>query len=83
MKYTKTLLLIYDIILIIFIFAVISCSPSKRIHNTGTYVIKTASVSNNGYQEVTFTNYVGKYLLQADTLKAGDTIKLNVIKLKR
>ena len=50
------------------------CTVPKSLHQTGTYTI--ASVQGD---VVTFRGVSGSYQLPVDTLKIGDTIRMNVI----
>ena len=62
-------------LLLLFLFG---CATRQSLHQTGTYTVK--SVDGN---VVSFHNVAGKYQLPVDTLKIGDTIRMNVIHLKR
>jgi hypothetical protein len=70
-------------IIIFLSIALASCATQQHIHSTGQYIITTATPAQDGYQVLTFKNYAGRYKILADTLAAGDTIKLNVIGIKR
>lgn len=55
-----------------------SCLTPKALENTGAYVI--SSVSKN---KVTFKGIDGSYLLLNDSHKIGDTIHINVFRIKK
>lgn len=55
-----------------------SCAAPKTLHHTGTYTIATVQKT-----VVTFRGVAGRYDLGTDTLKVGDTVRMNVVKLKR
>jgi hypothetical protein len=58
--------------------AFIGCTAPKSLHQSGTYMI--ASVKGD---IVTFRGVSGSYQLPVDTLKIGDTIRMNVIHMAR
>jgi hypothetical protein len=57
---------------------IFGCATPKTLHQTGTYTV--ASVDK---YVVTFRGIAGRYQLPVDTLKVCDTVRMNVIKLKR
>jgi len=58
--------------------AIAGCTTPKSLHQSGTYTI--ASVSGD---IVTFKGVGGSYQLPVDTLKIGDTVRMNVIRLSK
>jgi len=64
--------------LTILLLIISSCTAQKTLHQTGTYTVATATGN-----VVTFKGIAGKYHLPVDTMKVGDTIRMNVIRLTR
>jgi len=62
---------------LIILLLVCSCAMPKTLHQSGTYTI--ASVNKS---VVTFFGVAGRYDLGTDTLHVGDTVRMNVVRLK-
>ena len=54
-----------------------SCATQKSLHQAGRYTIKERTGTATQFEEV-----AGMYEVIGDTLKVGDMITINVIKLK-
>lgn len=54
-----------------------SCATPKTLHQTGTYTVATVD-----RYVVTFRGVAGRYQLPVDTMHVGDTVRMNVVRLK-
>lgn len=70
-----------NLILILVIFLA-ACTSSSRVNRSGKYIINRASSPVDGSQIVSLKGKAGEFKFISDTLKAGDTIILNVFRIK-
>jgi len=64
--------------LIWLLLAIVGCTAPKSLHQSGTYTIESVD-----RDVVTFKGISGSYQLPVDTLKIGDTVRMNVIRISR
>lgn len=62
-----------------------SCMPTKVVNKPGTYKVTGLTKQSAGNYIVKFNNRPAKYrifsTLESDTLKLGDSIRMNIIKV--